>query len=1083
MKQQHLLGRLLFVCCFFFNSAEIFAQETQDEKIIDVFLNVENVAKADSVLQKQIAYYEGNNELDSLCKYPYYVGKIAALKTTSKNGIIVAEQFITELEHHVKNHKSLSRGYANLSLLYDDLGENQKSYDVSVKALTSITKYKDATPEEIGKAHYNVGSVAQTLGYNDEAKQRFRETKRYYEGYSETSKVNLSKMYNANAVMHYLSSKLDSAELYFKKASKAIENAEGDMYENLLDATVINSNVMLVQYTQGNTSEALKTLEQVVKNYHIILKNISDESMRTKVMRYNSNALSNLAVIYNEIGNVRRATEVLEYTYADRKKFLEPTDPFLINILIQMGQNQISLLNYDEALVFLLEAKQLSDKSTGHSNYWKAAGRYALALAYKGNNDLVLAEKYFKEAEPLFQNSLKDEYDAEFLGFLRDKALFLSEKGEISPAITTAFKGYNYVKNNESTSLILVKEIENVATVYYNLEDYEEAQQWALDGITFLNQRIQESKTSIDSIQVDFRKPGLILLEAKAAFKLQSKRDVPFLRSTLEKLNNATVILERRKTISYSDEAITLLLKDYKYLVEFSKEVQIQLFDLTGDESYLDKVVSLHESSLYNRIRSRLNVQQDISFSNVSAEVLAREQLLKEKMSKSLVEKDTVDASIKKYISASDTFEVFLDSLRVNFPKYYQMRYATIAKSLAQVQQNIPANTTVVRYVFVAEKLYAFVISKEQKTWVSLPFSEKDSNIIKLLAAELSEKETTALLHQLYKQLWQPIAPKISTEKVLVIPDGSLYNVSFESLTTERVSTYKEAVEKSLLNTYVFSYHFSMLLVKDEKTTTNFKKKFVAFAPEFSNAMKSDYTHAISDSIVLDKSYLTLLAQPFTIDLINKYSEKFKGKSYLNQAAQKNTFVANAGHHKIIHIGTHAESNNIRPSLSRLIFAKDIEHDSLINNNSLYTYEIYNHDLDADLTVLTACETGKPTYQSGEGMISLSHAFTYAGSKSILTSLWEIDEKSSATIVDYFYENLRSGMDKDVALKQAKLAYLATAEGRTRAPQYWAGLILIGDTSPIHLAPEDALWIWIVSILALLLLLFFVFRRRNRLSS
>src|SRR5690606_21468231 len=132
------------------------------------------------------------------------------------------------------------------------------------------------------------------------------------------------------------------------------------------------------------------------------------------------------------------------------------------------------------------------------------------------------------------------------------------------------------------------------------------------------------------------------------------------------------------------------------------------------------------------------------------------------------------------------------------------------------------------------------------------------------------------------------------------------------------------------------------------------------------------------------------------------------------------------------------------PEFSRLIFAKNTA--NIEEENSLFVDEIYNINLNANLTVLTACETGKPGFQDGEGMISLAHAFNYAGSESILTGLWKIDEQASSLVLSFFYENILKGMAKDEALRQAKLSYLSKAEGRMLAPQYWAGLVIMGDT-------------------------------------
>nr|WP_238567225.1 CHAT domain-containing protein [Jejuia pallidilutea] len=157
------------------------------------------------------------------------------------------------------------------------------------------------------------------------------------------------------------------------------------------------------------------------------------------------------------------------------------------------------------------------------------------------------------------------------------------------------------------------------------------------------------------------------------------------------------------------------------------------------------------------------------------------------------------------------------------------------------------------------------------------------------------------------------------------------------------------------------------------------------------------------------------------------------------------------------------------------MFAKTNENE----DNSLYTYEIYNESLNSNLAILTACETGKPTYQSGEGMISLAHAFNYAGSESILTSLWEIDEKSSSEIIKFFYQNIKKGLPKDKALQQAKLSYINKANGRTLHPQYWAGLVLIGDTTPIHLKSSmDMAWYFIIGML-IIIAAYFILKKRN----
>src|SRR5690606_2658410 len=138
---------------------------------------------------------------------------------------------------------------------------------------------------------------------------------------------------------------------------------------------------------------------------------------------------------------------------------------------------------------------------------------------------------------------------------------------------------------------------------------------------------------------------------------------------------------------------------------------------------------------------------------------------------------------------------------------------------------------------------------------------------------------------------------------------------------------------------------------------------------------------------------------------------------------------------------------------------------------SVYLYDIYNMDLISDLSVLTACESGKSGYQHGEGMVSMAHAFNYAGSRSIMTGMWKLDEQATAMITEYFYTNVRKGLPKDDALRQAKLRYLQHAEGRMLSPVYWAGLVIMGDMVPVDFRTPTRVYFYSFGGFLLLLLM------------
>ncbi len=411
-----------------------------------------------------------------------------------------------------------------------------------------------------------------------------------------------------------------------------------------------------------------------------------------------------------------------------------------------------------------------------------------------------------------------------------------------------------------------------------------------------------------------------------------------------------------------------------------------------------------------------------------------------------------------------------MEKLRIEYPEYYQMRYADISPENMQ----LPFDAQIVRYFFVENKLKAVVFSNGQKTLYHLDF---DPDLISALYGSWDNPdELGKITHLLYQQLWEPFALELDKERVLVIPSRILFNLNFDILTERNLSDYREFSSIGLLGRHDISYQYSLWLLKGKrhkKIPTN----YIAFAPGFMDSMKDNYLNSVKDSLNLDKSYLSLLPQPFTIHLAKQATALFGGKSFMYEQSTPEVFREYAGNNKIIHIATHAESNNISPAFSRLIFAKS---DRADEDNSIYAFEIYNTELNAHLTVLTACETGKPIYKPGEGMISLAHAFQYSGSESLLTSLWRIDEKSSMEITEHFLAFLAEGMAKDKALKQAKLKYLSTAKGRTLSPQYWAGLVLIGDVEPIEGLESTSFWmVWVIPLFALSIVVTYLVRRKR----
>jgi len=168
---------------------------------------------------------------------------------------------------------------------------------------------------------------------------------------------------------------------------------------------------------------------------------------------------------------------------------------------------------------------------------------------------------------------------------------------------------------------------------------------------------------------------------------------------------------------------------------------------------------------------------------------------------------------------------------------------------------------------------------------------------------------------------------------------------------------------------------------------------------------------------------------------IQEIHAQLTGDIYLNEQASFEYFKKHASSSKIIHLSTHAKQNQQNHKLSEIQFA-----DTTITN-----YHIENMKINAGLTVLSACETGSGFIQSGEGAMSLSRSFFLAGCPSLVSSLWRADDESTADIMLYFYQHLKNGATKDVALQEAKLQYCNEAGIRQSHPFYWAGFMQSGN--------------------------------------
>lgn len=1033
----------------------------EEIKTIENFLIDDQVQQADSVLSKIIETSKLNKWCWGLSKFIYWKGKVE-LATNEDKTFPEAIKLSGYIKENCTEALPNYQTRLDLSRLYNEIGNLTTALEIGKSAM-GFALETDSN-EAVANCHYYLGEYSLRSGNINPFFENIKKGHRILlDNPNQEFKIS-SRILNYMGAIKYFSSEPDSAYYFYDNALKKIGEMEDNSENRLYFPAAIRANMVLLKQSQNKFDEALSLAEECILLNKEFLASSKKHPLRFRSQRNLSLAYRNLCSLYEQIGDYDKSYQIAEMAYNHAKHVFEPQLLEHFSAVTLLAEAKISKRNFDGALKVLQEAKKSLNAMEGEKPLLEANYYTILGAAHYGNKDFEKARNAYQKGNEFHLKAKKEVYSSDRLFAIINLALSQAQLGNGQSAYKILEEAYQHQIENGESGRLMDAVLMAKARVANILNDNE----GVIKATSKFFQRHKDSNLNKASYAF---KAEAIALNAKSKIGLQSDPNIGFLENMNKTLTEAISILEQRKAFIASKENINTLIAENEEVFDLAKKINLKLYQKTNDNLYLEKVLSLHESSIYNKIRSRLNLKNVIGSFGVSEKISEREHYLKAKLNENA-------NNFTSFYEIDKLWVKFLDSLKIQHHQYYQMRYATLLVPLDKLQQNIPATSTLIRYFYIDQDLFAYVATNKKQHLVQLDILDETA-IAVLGNFENSIKKLGTASNSLYGKLWAPIAPLIDTEEVVIFPDKSLFNLSFELLSPRKIHSYRELWESSLLAKHTISYNYSLLLQQENERLLEFEKDFVAFAPSFDSDMKKNYVMAIHDSILLDKSYMTLLPQPFSSDLALKFGEKFGGNAYLNQNASKQVFKNSANEHKIIHIGTHAESNNVNPELSRLVFAKNVSDSTDINDNYLYTYEIYNQNLNSNLAILTGCETGKPAYQPGEGMISLAHAFNYAGSESILTSLWKIDEQSSTQILEYFYEYLEDGLPKNKALRNAKLDYLKKAEGRTLHPQYWAGLILMGDTNPIGLDSPFHWWVWVLAVLAIALLIMAIAKKKS----
>jgi len=314
-----------------------------------------------------------------------------------------------------------------------------------------------------------------------------------------------------------------------------------------------------------------------------------------------------------------------------------------------------------------------------------------------------------------------------------------------------------------------------------------------------------------------------------------------------------------------------------------------------------------------------------------------------------------------------------------------------------------------------------------------------------------------------------------------VIPDGPLNYLPFAALPTEPETLPLRYGELNYLQNgreITHAYSARLLLELEQQAKVEYDYNLLAFAPEFRGTTDLSTSRAISSQQLRSLPGLSPLfhnkAEVEEIaDLVDRSLAFFGGK------ANRQRFLEHVGDARIVHLSSHGMVNAESPNLSFVAFSQmgnNLELEELLYFNDLSALP-----LTAELAVLSACETNLGKYVAGENVLSLASAFTAAGARSTLTTLWSVSDEATKELMVVFYRALTEGKARSEALAEAQAGHRANPD--FSHPYYWSAMTLYGADGVLALSPvKNNRWLLGGGLAVLLLLggwLFFSARTKR----
>lgn len=952
------------------------------------------------------------------------------------------------------------------------------------QALAIREKHLDSLDVDIANCHLLIGNTLLASGKTSEAKTAYERSVQLLLLRSDNQQENLANLYN-NLAFCLENSNPDSCLQYHRKALALRRDALGDAHP---ETGVSNMNLGSVYLRQNQLDSAEHYTREAIRILH---RHAPDGKNHNLAM-----ALANMGYVLGSSG-MPDSAEVYQLRAVETlRAVLGENHPDIAQVFSNLSTairgDVLKSRAYLRAALDILERSEFDTRSRRVQVYANLAENHS----HSGEDETAIS---WGEKALSLQQNLNPAPDYTLGVVLCNLGNYHANLGNHEAALdfyrralavrSVADKsGVPQILQNTGACFFEQRKLDS-ALVYYSasMNHYFPAPASGIPGLAstclllgkdslalaWANKAWENRKHTPDSEQLDDKLILLNTLGSVYLFRYKRHAQSTDLEIARQYFRQGMALAQHYtfQQAEYAD--LAALIKWVYQIAENGIRAEFHAFQRTGDPaaaanawdySEQTKAIVLHNTLLESRATHFSGLPDSVA----QALLLAKQRLL-------WLEKRQLERAAKP--GASDSLDLrfaaealaartrlndLRDMVETRYPGYYRLRYGgQRTRTLSETAADLPRDQTLVAYFSGDSSVFAFVVNTTGTRFVelkkdfpldawaeqlregiygyhALPEPERTPDLYRRTTGQYLE-----FARKLYQKLVRPLHSWLG-RRVVFVPDAALAAIPFEVLLTDTMGSAKNfGALPYLCRRHAISYGYSATTLHDMQTRQHAQepvRNLLVMAPFASK----DSTVWASGSENNRREFAPL---PRSGDEAETVRRIFGGDALLGTAATAPTFLEGCGDYRMLHLATHAQADPRRADRACLAFAPLADS---AEAGLLFTTDLYGLRLNADLVVLSACETGIGKIQRGEGAISLGRAFAAAGAKSIVHSLWVANDASTTRLMDGFYSALFRGATKDEALQQAKLAYLSAAAPSRQHPFFWGGFIAAGDMQTVR---------------------------------